>query len=579
MTLINGFLHLGGDEPRYLYYSISFFKGQFLTLPDYAWKEFLEAWGMPYMNSGHGILTSGYSMSDMKAVGGILPSILASFATGVGGPIGARIFSCFVGLTGVWFLVLNLERFFKKWIVWTAVLIILVSEPFLTHAVLLNLDIYMFAFICIALFYLFEPNPDQLSPCIIPLVICALPLMHTRACYIAAWLMLVFYFRIWRQGSKSAWRPALICSLIGFIIFTLVQWYMYGSLDKLRELTYKIDANTIPTRLLLEWVQSRHGLFSNAPIMFIGLLGLIYGSIKRNWLCSIGLVIFCFYSGTIIIQDAAESYPARLWVPILPFFVIGACAFLDRCRQEAFLKQSGWIIFIFNMLINLGLLSLMFVNVGYFMLNRRSSFSFDWLYHQIPIFHFGLFLPVKLYLDEFNFSQVNSFRALLIVGLLTTVGIGWLLSVLTSKKTFKTVGYIASFFGLFLIFDLSRVDSVKLSSEQCIEKNNEDGLKSQIINFNQNGSIISVGLTSPASDNMAGYSPDYPNYLNWQATDISGNIKQGTSKYLPTLAPSDFGYITSLQLTELEPSKASWNQNCYEVFMDRSLVRALIRSF
>lgn len=578
ITIINGFIYFGGDEPRYFYYSISFIKGEFLTLSLDSWREFLSDWGIPYAEPTHTIPKNGFAMNELKAIGGIVPSILTSPALYLGGMVGARVFSFFIGLIGIGFLVVNLERYFPRWIVISSVLATLLSVPFLAHLLILNLDIYLFTFVSIALYFLFEPKEERLSIYILPLIICCIPLMHTRASFVSGWLMLAYYYRIWRIGSKEKYLKVFLVSCLGFVFFVLIQWYMYGTLQNLRSISFKVDTFTVPTRIILEWFSVRHGLYVNAPMTFIGVIGLIYGSIRKNGPSFVGLIAFLIYSSTIIIQDASESFPARLWLMIFPFFTLGVCHFMEKTSESNFFKQPAWLLFAAALLVNIGIVSILLVDVNFFMLNRVSSFTFDWLFHKVALFHLGVFLPVKFPSDPINLSSENIFRVWVMAGLFAFFLIGWMLSISTLRKS-KFLGTVFSLASLFIMFDLCRVSGLKLDPKSCLGEVNRDNQKQSKIVLDKDLQVAGIRLLNLPYYEIAAYSSDYPKYIKWEVVNDEGRKSQGISRFFPIIFPSSFGKVSELTLTELSPTKADWNKECYEILVDHSMVRSWVRIF
>ncbi len=578
ITLTYGLLPVTGDEPRLLYYGVSFFKGEFLTLDHSVWGEFLKSWHFTYQAPTH-FLRKDYVMSDLKALGGIVPSIIASIGLIIGGPVGGRVVSMLCGLVGIAFLLKNMERFYRKEVVWASTVLTLTCVTFLSHFLIVNLDIYLFTFASISLYFLFEPKLENLSLVLLPLTICVIPLMHTRGCYVAGWLMLVYYTRVWMIGKSANWKPVVLSTAVGAMVFFLIHWFMYGRLSNMRSVVFEIKAWTIPTRILLEWLWYRHGLFINAPIAIIGLIGLIYGSIRKDWRAFVGLVAFLIYSPTIIIQDANESFPARLWVFLLPFFVFGTCVFIERCRQSKIFQQPGWILLSVMVYVQFLLVMLFLKDPSVFIMNRAYSFPYDAIFRDGRGFNFAIFLPVKLHLDDFNFSAENQFRTQFIFGLLFLVGSSWLVWALAQKKKIQRLAATVCIMTLVLIFDLSSFSYTHIEDKSCNRAIDENGLKSQSFQLDPSISVATFGVGDEARYWLSGASPDYPKELSWKATLSEGAVLTGQMRLFPILFWKSIKNISEITFTEVAKSKADWQNDCGYVFIDQSYVRKLVRAF
>lgn len=123
--------------------------------------------------------------------------------------------------------------------------------------------------------------------------------------------------------------------LVGFLPQLGVWQLLYGELKN----PYLIQGETF-NWLRPQWLtvlfSSNNGLFYYSPILLLALIGLFLAR-KRSFLVMGG--IFLFLLQTYVVASwhswsGGEAYGGRMFISLMPFFIIGLAAFLDRLKKR-----------------------------------------------------------------------------------------------------------------------------------------------------------------------------------------------------------------------------------------------------
>jgi len=123
--------------------------------------------------------------------------------------------------------------------------------------------------------------------------------------------------------------------LVGFLPQLGVWQILYGELKS----PYLIQGETfnwLRPQILLPFFSSNNGLFYYSPILLLAIIGLFLAR-KRSFLVMGG--IFLFLLQTYVVASwhtwsGGEAYGGRMFISLMPFFIIGLAAFLERYNKK-----------------------------------------------------------------------------------------------------------------------------------------------------------------------------------------------------------------------------------------------------
>jgi len=130
-------------------------------------------------------------------------------------------------------------------------------------------------------------------------------------------------------------------------------------------------------------------LFAYAPVWLLGVAGLLVGTVRGSALVRQALVLAAIAAATSVGRDAGESWPARYWIPLIPMFAVGFCAWWDNARRP--LPRLVATLLVAFSLVNT---VLFFYAPNDFLENRASTKTYQTLFDTFGHLDFGLVLPV-----------------------------------------------------------------------------------------------------------------------------------------------------------------------------------------
>ncbi len=381
--LAAGKLPCTGDEARYAFQGVGLYTdGGFYPKPS-VWKPIATASGC-----GNG----GVLASDTP--GRPLQTISASLAFGgalrLGGLQAARWFNSIVGFAGLALLYLMLKIRFANpaggasWAGVGAVAATAVSIPFAPYLQLIYPEILLFTTVTVGLYGLLVRNRyATLTASIV------LPFLHIRALPLAIALFVILLFQMARERRPRG-IVVQICALYiaGFGLFALSQYWLFGSFTGSAFPAYAPSPAIALERIGMQLYDVRHGAVAYAPLLLVGLAGLVLGAIRRDRLCAYSLVLFAVYFGTFMWSTAQESWTARFWVAGLPLVSVGLCYWLHEARQ-----WWEWLPAVPFAALNLVNVVTYAFHPLWFLESRQSSIPYAALFLTTHV-DLGLFLPV-----------------------------------------------------------------------------------------------------------------------------------------------------------------------------------------
>lgn len=148
---------------------------------------------------------------------------------------------------------------------------------------------------------------------------------------------LIAEYRARRPASPSLWhgflRPGLLFALGALVVFTpqLVAWkVLYGSWLTVPQGEGFLDLSN--PQLLNVWFSTKRGLFTWTPLIALAVIG-FWPLYRRDRLLGVGAVaafLLESYMNSIVTDWwAGESFGARRFICLMPFFALGLAAFWD----------------------------------------------------------------------------------------------------------------------------------------------------------------------------------------------------------------------------------------------------------
>jgi hypothetical protein len=381
--LIAGRLPCTGDEARYAFQGVGLYSNGTFYPQATVWKQFAEANGC---GSG-GVLASDHRDRPLQTIS---PSLVFGAALALGGLEAARWLNFIVGCIGVTLLYFILKVQFPnrtggaRWAAIVTVAAIAVSIPFVAYLQLIYPEILLFTVVTAALYALLVRNRAAMLAAVV-----VLPFVHVRALPLALAFFAVMLFEMARdRASIAIWLRACTLYAAGLGIFAATQYWLYGSLTGSAFPAYAPSIAMLLQRIGMQFYDVRHGAIAYAPLLLVGLAGLVLGTLRRERLCAYSLVLFATYFATFMWSTAQESWTARFWVAGLPFVAVGLCAWLYLAKH-----WWEWLPAVPLAALNLGNTITYALNPLWFLESRQSSIPYAALFLWSHV-DFGLFLPV-----------------------------------------------------------------------------------------------------------------------------------------------------------------------------------------
>ena len=381
--LIAGRLPCTGDEARYAFQGVGLYSnGTFYPEPA-VWKTFAAANGC---GSG-GVLTSD---RPGRALQTISPSLVFGAALRLGGLEAARWINFIAGCLGLALLYFMLKVQFPNrtgrasWAGIVTVIAIAVSIPFVEYLQLIYPEMLLFTIVTAALYALLVRNRSAALAAVV-----ALPFVHVRALPLALVFFAVMLFDMTRDRvSIAIWVRTCALYVAGLGIFAATQYWLYGSLTGSAFSAYAPSVTMLFERIGMQFYDVRHGAVAYAPLLLVGLAGLVLGTMRRERLCVFSLVLFAMYFATFMWSTAQESWTARFWVAGLPFLAVGLCSWLYLAKY-----WWEWLPAVPLAAINLGNTITYALNPLWFLESRQASIPYAAMFLWAHV-DLGLFLPV-----------------------------------------------------------------------------------------------------------------------------------------------------------------------------------------
>lgn len=384
LHVYTGELILTGDEPRYLYVSVSIWEANNLILPLSDWVQWQLTHSLP-----------GNIPAD-RGIHSVIHSALISPLVGLGGLAAGRWGQFAVGVFPLLVVLAKYPNLLKiDALLWVSIYAI--SLPFFPYLRLLYPEIWLFCLLSLVLIGLSGTKLTKRGAWILFALIISMPFFHVRMSLVALALGAVLLYRVFKESffSRAELILLTIICLTSFILFILYNKFLAGS-GFSASAPFSPAIDVFFERLAVQLLSFRHGVILYSPVVIVGVSGLIIGAVKKNFYVTLcGLILF-LYLVTFVWGAASESYTARFWVAILPTLIIGS-VFWWRSVGNIW----RWIIALPLIFINI-VNSALFVAKHYlFLENRFGSVSYDELYY---IFGSKLHLGLIALTDPFDFA-------------------------------------------------------------------------------------------------------------------------------------------------------------------------------
>ena len=474
LHLIAGKLILTGDEPRYLFASVS------------AWSEGNFLMSQAHYSAWLGAHNLDINYEASRGVHSVIHSLLLS-------PIATNF-----GLEATrWtqlLIVSSVAALYWKYAppesrlgfgIWT--LLYFASVPVLPYLKLIYSEAWVFFLFSIVVIFSSIENKTTVQRYVLLIAIVTLPFIHLRTVLAAFIFGLYFVHNEWNSNPKDV-KNIRIMSLIvvlSLLLFGLYQLALSGSLTGTAHPTYSPTIESLLDRIAAQFFGYRHGLYFNSPMALIGLAGLILGAFKRNGFFSICLLSLSVYVVTFSWNSASESYAARFWVFAIPLFIYGSYYWLNGVESK-----FKWVIV--TVLIGLTIFNtaLFASNQNYYLENRFGSIGYEFFYdHFSHFFNLNLISAADSYdggLTILNPQNNFNVLALLTLFVLGLVGMGFKLR----RNTNISIAVVI------FVFSISIYQSymTPIDKDQYVVSHGIDGLGRSFINFTFQKSVVVHGL-------------------------------------------------------------------------------------
>jgi hypothetical protein len=433
-----------GDEPRYLFYSVSIFRHGAFGMSLSEWEPFsfaangIHAAALPVVN-GTLLINSVYLSTLLSPIG-------AAF-----GLAGLRLVTLVVGIVGLFSLLRLCRQFASPEASLLAVGTASFTIPLLPYLHLFLMETFLFAGVSIAWLFLHRAKRSARSDWLLGILILALPFVHMRGSVVAAILYMMLLWRVYQAHQFQRAVGLVLLGAVAVAALASINLFVYGAI-----IGPVHPGNTARPPSASEWFSIlsmqlfnvRHGLIAYAPIWLLGYAGLCAGSIRGSLIAREGLLLAFIATVTGVGINAGECWPARFWVLSIPMLTVGLCQFWEMAKPLT------------ARLIALALLSLTLINTiiflqtpNAFLENRQTTTTYQTLYDATGLLNLGLILPVE------SGDLPNRLAA----GTMTigaAIFIGFMILALLHRSTISAV--IAAVL-LMVPFDIARVQPVPRS--------------------------------------------------------------------------------------------------------------------
>lgn len=363
LHVITGELNLTGDEPRFLYASVSFWwKGDFsLSISDY------QSW-LNAHNLGNRNLAAD------KGLHSVIHSIILSPVIGISGLSAGRWAVTAIGLLSSIIFIFKYEGKWR-WDTTIWVTLYLLSLPVFPYLRLLFAEIWLYGLLSLVLVGLSRIETGKKYSYIALFALIALPFFHIRSAPVVLVYGLFLFYRVWKIPNQNLRELSifLIISLSAFMIFV---GYFFVS-GPGAAATYKPSLSLIPERIAVALFGYRHGILFYSPVALLGISGLLAGVWKRDLNMTVHLLALLSYLFIMMWGTASESYTARFWVFPIPIIIVGSVYWWRNVT-------GVWkVVVLFPLLFVTAMNALLFyVDSGAFLENRFGSVSYDILFYK-----------------------------------------------------------------------------------------------------------------------------------------------------------------------------------------------------
>lgn len=474
LHLLTGRLVLTGDEPRYLFASVSAWAQGDFSLSQASWNAWLE---------GHHL---GLQYEASRGVHSVIHSIFLSPVAAKFGLEPARWVQLILvsSVAAFYFKSATPEQRFST-AIW--VLLYFITIPLLPYLKLIYPEAWLFLFFSIVVILSSTNNKTITQKYILLIALVILPFLHLRTTFAAAVFGIYFAWQEWNTRPRDLRNLAVIMLVVvtALLLFVWYQISLSGSIIGTAVSVYQPSFGILPDRLAAQTFGYRHGLFFNNPLALTGLAGLILGSMRKNPFLLTCLLSLVAYLLTFIWGVASESYSARFWVFALPLFIFGS---IDWTREVR--SAFKWVVLAVLAVVSLFNTALFIARPNFFLENRAGSISYEYLYDHITQFiNLNLIAAADQYdggltiLNPQDNLNVLLMVCIFVVGL---VGLGARLA----------ISRIVSVVMLLAVLTVATLESIMIpmSSDQYVVDYGLDGLGRSFIHFKFRNSVVVHGM-------------------------------------------------------------------------------------
>ena len=322
-----------GDEPSYLFASVSIWETGSRAMSQTDWLQYLHRYELSKIEVGVG----KHSF--------LHPLMLAPVA-GEFGLQAARITTSILVALGVYCLLrtglLLEDSRYPHMAIYTATAAMLFSfsPPLIFSASTIYPGGAIFFLVSLAIFLLSSQRWSVAKAIMITMVISFLPFIHIRAIPICVCLFLLSLRKTGRlpEIKHSHLLLLIACGVMLAVIFFSYQIGVSGSI--LGTASAPDYPRSDLEQLTAQLFGYRHGLLIYQPLALIGFAGLIRGTLDRNILAFTSAMCVMSYIFAILPGTASESYSLRFFTPITPFLIIGTGMWFRAVRWQVALVAA-----------------------------------------------------------------------------------------------------------------------------------------------------------------------------------------------------------------------------------------------
>jgi hypothetical protein len=376
---------LTGDEPRYLIYSLSFWKTGGFAATLHEWQRLLfEANGVETGEIPHGV--------DGTPTNGIYLPVVMSPIAGVFSLAGLRLATLIAGLIGLFHLNRLCKRVSAPGTALIVTWIAAITMPLLPYLHLFYMETFLFAFICCGWERLQRSDRGPGGDLITAAIILAIPFIHLRGSVVAALLYCLLLWQLHRRGLGKRKAVFALLGVSALIALTGLNLAIYGRIDGPINVARPPRPSEWFSNTAMQLFNVRHGLLAYAPIWVLGSSGLILGAVRGGAIARQGLILAAIVVATALGPNPGECWPARFWVQSIPMLAVGLCIWWQAARLP--LLRFVAIVLLALTLLNTAL----FVDSpSSFLANRQTAETYQSVFDQLGGgLDLALILPAEL---------------------------------------------------------------------------------------------------------------------------------------------------------------------------------------